>query len=84
MPSPISPFPHVPDPSVTYGDCSSVTFVFVMQSSGTGDGVTRVATTGETVGAFVGLRLGESVGELVGLRVGELVGELVGAAVVGF
>ena len=55
-----------------------------MQSSGTGDGVTRVATTGETVGAFVGLRLGESVGELVGLRVGELVGELVGAAVVGF
>jgi len=72
----------VPDPSVTNGVGSSVTFVAVMQSPETGEGVTIVLTTGEAVGAFVGLRVGDPVGEFVGadvgLRVGELVGERVG------
>ena len=80
----------MPDPGVTNGDSSSVTFVLVMHSSETGDPVVSsriVTTTGEAVGVFVGLLVGEAVGELVGaevgLLVGELVGELVGAAVVG-
>lgn len=77
----------MPDPSVTNGDSSSVTFVLTMQSSEAGESVTIVTATGEAVGFFVGLLVGEAVGELVGagvgLLVGEFVGEFVGAAVVG-